>query len=73
MTLPVLAEDLAGRTFRAANRVVVPLRLYSWVMVWPRPVFSGRPGRVRSSAWIRDVSSTDTTTDTTTAWAGGLT
>ena len=33
----------------------------------PRPFFSGRPGWVRSSAWICDFSSTDSTT----AWAGG--
>ena len=31
-------------TFIAANRVVVPLRLSSWVMVPARPLFIGRPG-----------------------------
>ena len=35
----------------------------------PRPFFSGRPGWVRSSAWICDFSSIDSTT----AWAGGAT
>jgi len=32
--------------------VVVPWRLWSWVMVATRPFFSGNPGWVRSSAWI---------------------
>ena len=34
-----------------------------------RPFFIGRPGWVRSSAWICDFSSTDSTM----AWAGGST
>ena len=38
-------------------------------MVPARPFFIGRPGWVRSSAWICDFSSTDSTT----AWAGGST
>ena len=39
------------------------------VIVAPRPFFNGRPGWVRSSAWICDFSSMDNTT----AWAGGAT
>ena len=38
-------------------------------MVPARPFFIGRPGWVRSSAWICDFSSIDSTT----AWAGGST
>ena len=39
------------------------------VMVPARPFFMGSPGWVRSRAWIWDFSSTDNTT----AWAGGST
>src|SRR4051794_20333646 len=39
----------------------------SWVIVPARPFFIGRPGWVRSSAWICDFSSTERTM----AWAGG--
>ena len=38
--------------FNAANKVVVPLRLSSCVIVPHLPGFSGKPGWVRSSAWI---------------------
>jgi hypothetical protein len=56
-------------TFRAANSVVVPLRMESCVIVPARPFFIGRLGCVRSRAWICDFSSTERTT----AWAGGST
>jgi hypothetical protein len=36
----------------AAISVVVQLRLWSWVIVVQRPFFSGKPGWVRSRAWI---------------------
>ena len=42
-------------------------RLYSCVMVPHLPDFIGSPGWVRSSAWICDFSSIESTT----AWAGG--
>src|SRR6516162_7109239 len=54
-------------TSSAANSVVVPCRLSSWVIVPARPFFIGSPGWVRSSAWICDFSSTDSTR----LWAGG--
>ncbi len=54
-------------TFSAAKSVVVPCRLQSWVIVPARPFFIGRPGWVRSSAWIRLFSSTESTM----ACAGG--
>src|SRR6266487_2768478 len=57
-----------SRTLRAANDVVVPLRLSSWVIVPARPRFIDSPGWVRSRAWILLFSSTERTT----AWAGGL-
>src|SRR3972149_238285 len=52
----------------AANKVVVPLRLYSCVIVPQRPFFIGRPGCVRSRAWIWLFSSTHKTRDL----SGGL-
>ena len=55
-------------TLSAANRVVVPCRLSSCVMVWQRPGLIGNPGWVRSSAWIWLFSSIDSTA----AWAGGV-
>lgn len=51
MTMPLF-------TSIAALSVVTPLRLSSWVIVAARPVFSGRPGCVRSRAWIWLFSST---------------
>src|SRR5437879_13768649 len=45
MTLP-------SNPFNAANRVVVPLRLYSCVIVPHRPFFNVSPGCVRSNACI---------------------
>src|SRR5437879_13847615 len=48
-------------TLSAANRVVVPCRLQSWVIVPARPFFMGKPGWVRSSAWIWLFSSNDRT------------
>src|SRR5512132_3813093 len=53
---------LPSSTSRAGNSVVVPLRLSSWVIVPHLPAFSGRPGWVRSSAWIRLFSSIESTT-----------
>jgi hypothetical protein len=51
VSLLAWTDDLAVNTLSAANSVVVPLRLSSWVIVSARPFFSGRPGWVRSSAW----------------------
>ena len=50
MPTGVPAMTVPSSTVRAANSVVVPLRLESCVMVAPRPFFSDRPGCVRSSA-----------------------
>jgi hypothetical protein len=46
---------------RAANRVLEPLRLQSWVFVAARPFFNGRRGWVRSNARIWLLSSTQST------------
>src|SRR5215469_2273459 len=46
---------------RAANRVVVPCRLSSCVIVPHLPGLIGKPGWVRSSAWICDFSSIEST------------
>jgi hypothetical protein len=67
VALHAAADDPAVEHVEATNSVVVPLR--SWVIVPQRPGFSGRPGWVRSSAWICDFSSTLSTM----AWAGGST
>src|SRR5438309_4217975 len=53
--------NLPSNTFSAANRVVVPLRLYSCVIVPHRPFFNGSPGCVRSNACIWLFSSTHST------------
>ena len=53
-----------GARKRSSSR---PLRLSSCVMVAARPFFRGRPGCVRSRAWIWLFSSTDSTM----ALAGG--
>src|SRR5487761_242210 len=52
----------------AAKSVVVPLRLWSWVIVPHRPFFRGSPGWVRSNAWIWLFSSTHNTI----AFCGGF-
>src|SRR5207245_2739269 len=54
MTLP-------SNTLSAAKSVAVPFRLSSCVIVPHRPFFRGRPGWVRSKAWIWLFSSTHTT------------
>jgi hypothetical protein len=48
-------------TSSPANKVVVPLRVSSWVIVPARPGIIGRLGCVRLSAWICDFSSTHIT------------
>ena len=48
---PITMPDF---TSSAANNVVVPWRLSSWVIVAARRFLSGSPGRVRSSACILD-------------------
>src|ERR1700739_3150021 len=55
-------------TFNAANRVVVPLRLSSWVIVSPRPFVIGSDARVRSSGCTEDFSSAHSTI----AFSGGF-
>ncbi len=50
MPTGVLVDDRAVEQVRAANSIVVPLRMESCVMVAPRPFFSGRPGYVWSRA-----------------------
>ena len=55
-------------TLSAANSVVVPLRLSSWVIVPALPGFIGSEGWVRSSAWIWLFSSMHKTT----AFSGGF-
>ncbi len=57
------------RKFSAAKRPVVPLHLYSCVIVPARPGRSGRLGWVRSSAWTWVFSPKEKTT----ARFGGLT
>src|SRR5258707_15688396 len=57
-------EHVVGRKESGATVTLVIM-----VMVAARPFFIGRPGWVRSSAWIWLFSSTDRTT----AWAGGST
>lgn len=47
-----VAVDRAVEDIQRGEQVAVPWRLYSWVMVPGRPFFRGRPGSVRSSAWI---------------------
>src|SRR6266566_4499363 len=54
MTLP-------SNTLSAAKSVAVPFRLSSCVIVPHRPFFRGRPGWVRSKAWIWLFSSTHNT------------
>ena len=69
VALHVLADD---RSVQHVERGKERRRAVALVVVGhggPRPFFSGRPGWVRSSAWICDFSSTDSTT----AWAGGET
>ena len=61
MTFPVA-------TSRAANNVVVLWRTQSWVAFSGSPGRIGRIGAVRSSAWICDFSSIQTTT----ALSGGF-
>jgi hypothetical protein len=50
-------------TSRAANNEVVPCRLSSWVRRSACPGRIGSSGWVRSSAWICDFSSTQSTSD----------
>ena len=59
MTLPSACAPRTGRR---------PIALESSVIVPARPFFMGRPGRVRSSAWIWLFSSTQRTK----ALSGGL-
>ena len=66
MTLHVAANDGAIEDVEGWERVVVPCRLQSCVIVPPRLGFNGSLGWVRSSAWIWLFSSTQRTT----AWAG---
>lgn len=60
MTLPVA-------TSRAAKRVVVPARTWSWLRRSGTPGIIGRTGWDRSRAWICDFSSTQRTS----AFSGG--
>src|SRR5271156_2015875 len=55
-------------TFSAANKVVVPWRLESWVIVSPRPLTIGGDACVRSSACTEDFSSAHNTI----AFSGGF-
>jgi hypothetical protein len=50
MTRHALAITVPSRTLSAANSVVVPCRMESWVIVPARPFLIGRPGYVRSSS-----------------------
>jgi hypothetical protein len=63
-----VAITLQSSVLRAANNVVVPCRLQSCVIVWARPFFVGKPGWVRSRAWIWLFSSNDSTS----ACSGGF-
>src|SRR5207247_4946349 len=52
MPATALSDDFASNTLSAAKSVAVPFRLSSCVIVPHRPFFRGRPGWVRSKAWI---------------------
>src|SRR4051812_25246730 len=69
MALHTSANDLAFEDIESSEQRRCAMALVAWVIVPARPFFIGRPGWVRSSAWICDFSSTERTM----AWAGGST
>jgi hypothetical protein len=50
MTVVAHGNHVPSNVLSAANRVAVPFRFYSWVMVPQRPFFNCNPGCVRSNA-----------------------
>jgi len=69
MALHVAPDDGAIEHVQRREQHGCAVALVVVGMVAPRPRLSGRPGWVRSSAWIWLFSSTDSTI----AWAGGKT
>ena len=61
------ADDRASRDIESRKERRGAVALVSWVMVPARPFFKGKPGCVRSSAWIWLFSSTESTS----AFSGG--
>jgi len=69
VALHATADDLAVQHVEGGEQRGRAVALVVVRLVPARPRFMGKPGCVRSSAWIWDFSSIDRTT----AWAGGST